>query len=269
MDVERHVTVLHGGAGRRGGKRLRYRSFPRVARQGFVVPVGDCNHRPPVGGRRGQPVQLHRDGDAREHLEPGAVRGPPPRYRPGQTAFSGPFPRPRIHRPTSRDGAGGHRPGHRQQPAEHRVLRRGPPLAANRPPGPGPAPERLLPPGSGGEPPRGAARAPSLAVLRVWHMLFVQSSTDKPPLSCADAAVTADNRALSELGWQHLSQPLVDVSSRPGDQIRRVGAPLETAEAPGHRHLDKRTGGRDVAIPRKWDQPPAPTTGRQCWQDAH
>src|SRR5664279_2390494 len=28
-------------------------------------------------------------------------------------------------------------------------------------------------------------------------MLFVQSSTDKPPLSCADAAVTADNRALS------------------------------------------------------------------------
>ena len=197
MDVERHVTVLHGGAGRRGGKRLRYRSFPRVARQGFVVPVGDCGHRPPVGGRRGQPVQLHRDGDAREHLEPGAVRGPPPRYRPGQTAFSGPFPRPRIHRPTSRDGAGGHRPGHRQQPAEHRVLRRGPPLAANRPPGPGPAPERLLPPGSGGEPPRGAARAPSLAVLRVWHMLFVQSSTDKPPLSCADAAVTADNRALS------------------------------------------------------------------------
>jgi hypothetical protein len=35
-------------------------------------------------------------------------------------------------------------------------------------------------------------------------------------LTCTNTLVTTDNRALSELGWQHLSQPLVDVRSRAG-----------------------------------------------------
>ena len=33
-------------------------------------------------------------------------------------------------------------------------------------------------------------------------------------MNCTNALATADNRALCELGWQ----PIVDVSSRPGDQ---------------------------------------------------
>ena len=49
-------------------------------------------------------------------------------------------------------------------------------------------------------------------------MLFVQSSTDKPPLSCADAAVTADNRWLSGVSERaKLGYNILDSRTHPND----------------------------------------------------
>jgi len=93
-------------------------------------------------------------------------------------------------------------------------------------------------------------------------MLFVQSSTDKPPLSCADAAVTADNRALSELGWQHLSQPLVDVRSRAGIESVEQGHNLKRSGYPEPQTPRQTTGG-GVAIPTfSWGE-------MRFWQSVH
>src|SRR5664279_4825687 len=65
-------------------------------------------------------------------------------------------------------------------------------------------------------------------------------------VTCADSLVTADNRALSELGWQHLSQPLVDVRSRAGiESVEQKRSGYPEPQTPR-----QTTGGRDVAIPR-------------------
>ena len=53
-------------------------------------------------------------------------------------------------------------------------------------------------------------------------------------MTCPNALATADNRALSELGWQHLSQPLVVVSSPARDQ----SAEQAPGNRPGHPATD-------------------------------
>ena len=73
----------------------------------------------------GDAVQLCRDGDAREQLEPAAVRSPPAQHGLGQADFGGLSGSDRINRPALGADAVGQRPGHRQVAAEHLVPGRG------------------------------------------------------------------------------------------------------------------------------------------------
>jgi len=68
---------------------------------------------------------LCRDGDAREQLEPAAVRSPPSQHGLGQADFGGLSGSDRINRPALGADAVGQGPGHRQVAAEHLVPGRG------------------------------------------------------------------------------------------------------------------------------------------------
>src|SRR5664279_1793543 len=76
-------------------------------------------------GSAGDAVQLCRDGDAGEQLEPAAVRSPPAQHGLGQAEVGGLFGSDRINRPVLGAGAVGQRPGHRQVLSEHRGPGRG------------------------------------------------------------------------------------------------------------------------------------------------
>jgi len=116
------------GSARRCGQARRQATavslIPAGGPSGFVVPVGDCGHRPPVGGRRGQPVQLHHDGDG--------SRTPRTRRRPRTTTAPPPWPN-RFQRPVPPPPDP---PAH--QPAQRRRPPTGPSAATGGTPRPAP-----------------------------------------------------------------------------------------------------------------------------------